>query len=125
MNTLSRILLGLIMAMGGATISVAAFANNFDDYNRVVRSTVVKYGDLDLARQAGIRTLYHRLSRAGYTVCGQIPGFNPFDLRSPDDWNACYEHALDNAAAKVGNPRLTQMIFRKIGPPAETKVASR
>lgn len=125
MNTLSRILLGLVMAMSGAMFSFAAFANNFDHGNNVVRSIVVKYGDLDLARQAGIRTLYHRLSHAGYTVCGQIPGFDPFDLRSMDDWDTCYEHALDNAAAKVGNPRLTQMIYRKIGSPAETTVASR
>ena len=121
-NALSRILLGLVMATSGAAISMGAFANTNSNQipGYTKRSITVKYSDLDLARTAGVDTLsqrsgvdtlFDRLVMAGHDVCGNLPGFGPENLTQQwQNWRACYNHALDNAAAKIGNRQLSRMI---------------
>lgn len=113
MNALSRILLGLVMATSGAAISMGAFANTNSNQipGYTKRSITVKYSDLNLSQRSGVDTLFDRLVMAGHDVCGNLPGFGPENLTQQwQNWRACYNHALDNAAAKIGNRQLSRMI---------------
>ena len=113
MNALSRILLGLVMATSGAAISMGAFANTNSNQipGYTKRSITVKYSDLNLSQRSGVDTLFDRLVMAGHDVCGNLPGFGPENLTQQwQNWRACYNHALDNAAAKIGNKQLSRMI---------------
>ena len=112
-NALSRILLGLVMATSGAAISMGAFANTNSNQipGYTKRSITVKYSDLNLSQRSGVDTLFDRLVMAGHDVCGNLPGFGPENLTQQwQNWRACYNHALDNAAAKIGNRQLSRMI---------------
>lgn len=116
MNTLSRIVLGLVIAIGGAAISMGAFATTIHGPGYTKRTMTVKYNDLNLASRAGVNTLFDRLVMAGHDVCGALPGFDPVELSQQwQSWRSCYDHALDNAAASIGNKRLSRMVDRNTG----------
>ncbi len=71
-----------------------------------VPAVTVNFSDLDVARGAGVETLYQRLRTAAKAVCGAK------DIRKLNEtkaWRACYTQALDNAVEKVGNERLNQL----------------
>ena len=116
MRTLSRILFGLVIAISGAAISMGAFANTIHRPGYTKRTMTIKYNDLNLASQAGVNTLFNRLVMAGHDVCGALPGFNPVMLTQQwSNWRSCYDHALDKAAASIGNKRLSRMVDRNTG----------
>ena len=111
MKTLKNLMIGLLLAMTGTALSSGAYASNMHFMQYKKRAVTVKYSDLNLADRAGVKTLYKRLRRAGHEACGPKYGIDPimpgFDWMS---WNACYKKALDNAAAKIGNEQLSQMV---------------
>ena len=76
----------------------------------------VRYGDLDLATNAGVHTLYERISGAARTVCG----FEGTALIEQSLWNTCYRGAIADAVAKVNSPLLTAL---QTGHPAGTTMA--
>lgn len=65
--------------------------------DRVIQSEAVAYGDLDLSRQEGVKTLMRRIDGAAKSVCGPAP--------DPREWNssyqACVKSAVDRAMADV------------------------
>jgi UrcA family protein len=71
-----------------------------------VRSVAVRYGDLDLASDAGVRALYARLRSAAANVCG--PGADR-DLAMRQAWQACRDEALGRAVSQLGNARLAAL----------------
>ena len=116
MNILSRILLGLVMAISGAAISMGAFANPNQVPGYTKSSVTVKYSDLNLSQPSGVDALFDRLVMAGHDVCGALPGFGPEYLTQQwQNWRACYNHALDSAAATIGNRQLSAKIDRDTG----------
>ncbi len=69
-------------------------------------STVVRYADLDLASNQGVAVLYRRLRGAAERVCAPLK--SPA-LASRRPWRECYETALGNAVAGVGNEQLAAL----------------
>lgn len=114
MKTLTRLLLGLAMAMTGAAMSTGAYANSrhFDAYKKT--SVVVTYNGLNLATKSGVSTLYNRIRRAGHQACGPMYGTDPLNPGLDwTSWMTCYRGALNRAAAKVGNQQLSAMIHER------------
>jgi UrcA family protein len=68
-------------------------------------SVVVKYGDLDLNKRAGIRTLHTRLRAAARKVCSPADGSALADTHVFD---SCVADALARGVNDVNNPNLTQ-----------------
>ena len=66
-----------------------------------VATTTVSYGDLNLASQSGIATLYRRLSRAAERVCGEHEARSP---REHAAFRACHTASLNRAVQQVGHP---------------------
>ena len=70
-------------------------------------STPVSYGDLDLTRVEGIKTLTIRLTKAIDAVCGR-----PHDTASQTiarKIRACRTEAMENAVASINAPLLTAL----------------
>lgn len=73
-------------------------------------SVVVKYGDLNLATKAGVKSLHSRLQRAAEQVC------SPLDSRIlglRDVYERCVADAVAQSVEDVGNPNLSQ--FHRYG----------
>ncbi len=85
-----------------STLAPAAFAADSD-----APSVKVRYGDLNLATEAGVQTLYRRIKGAARMVCDQsIPSG---DAQSVSHFWKCYDTALGNAINRVNNTQLTAM----------------
>jgi UrcA family protein len=90
-----------LIAASIATLSVASAALAADTGE--LRSTGrVRYGDLNLASDAGVAHLYARLQSAANRVCESTSFPDVIDHR-------CAAQALDGAVAAVGNDRLTAL----------------
>ena len=66
-----------------------------------VRTELVRFGDLDLSRPAGVQALYRRIQEAARDVCepeGDALGGN----------RECRSSAIARAVAQVGAPLLTE-----------------
>ena len=63
----------------------------------------VRYDDLDLASDAGVRRLYARLRHAATRVC---PDAHDRQLDRAIRTRACQAQAVDAAVAQLQNPRL-------------------
>lgn len=71
------------------------------EHARGERSAIVQYGDLDLTREAGMKTLYSRLERAAKRVCRPYGGLS---VDSDTRWD-CISTALSDAIAGVNDQR--------------------
>jgi UrcA family protein len=76
-------------------------------------AVTVRYDDLNLDTDSGVRTLYARLKRAAELVC---PGSHDRDLARVSIGRACKAQAVDAAVTRVHNPRLAALHTR--GTPA-------
>lgn len=85
------------------------------------RSVTVRYGDLDLTRTAGAKTLYARLTSAARSVCAPAA---QHDLAAHRDWSICYSDALDAAVAETGSNALASLHRERTGRSVSTQVAS-
>jgi UrcA family protein len=70
-----------------------------------VRSVVVKYGDLNLATQAGVARLHTRLRNAAESVCSPLDS-RILSLR--DGYGTCVSDAIARSIAAVGNENLSK-----------------
>lgn len=114
MKTFSNIIKTIGLGVAIAAINIPAQADDRSmDGIRQIHSTTVSYGDLDLSRQAGIKTLYSRLRAAADQVCA--PEADGRNLDMHDDWKKCVRNAMDNAVAGINNPALTQAHFVRTG----------
>ena len=66
-------------------------------------SVVVKYGDLNLDTQAGVRKLHSRLRNAAQQVCSPL---NSRVLGLRDQYEQCVSDAVTQSVAAVGNAEL-------------------
>ena len=71
-----------------------------------VSAIVVKYGDLNLATDAGVSALYHRIVHAAGQVCPD-PLMN--DLMFRERIFECRRQAVARAIQQVGNSRLAAL----------------
>ncbi|HWJ35979.1 MAG TPA: UrcA family protein [Steroidobacteraceae bacterium] len=72
-------------------------------------SVVVKFADLNLARQAGVKALYSRLTVAVKIVCAPLEDRNFSRLIK---WNECRKTAMSDAVASIDNMNLTNYFMR-------------
>jgi len=73
------------------------------------RAVTVRYDDLNLGTDSGVRTLYARLTRAAQLVC---PDRHNLDLALASIARSCQSQAVDAAVAHVQNPRLAALHAR-------------
>jgi UrcA family protein len=66
---------------------------------------IVRYGDLNLATQAGLQALYRRIENAAADVCG--PSTVTGSRIVSTAWKDCVGSAVRNAVLKVNHPSLT------------------
>jgi UrcA family protein len=90
---LAAVVLGLASASSFATTSGA-------------RSMKVSYGELDLSKSSGAETLYRRIKKAAYVVCGAYDSPMPWIYTAKSQ---CFKTAVDDAVAKVNSPLLTSV----------------
>ena len=76
-------------------------------------SRVVKYGDLDLSRDAGVAALYSRISSAAREVCEPMDAVIMKMLRVRYD---CRQEAVARAVDDVNSPALTSYYLAKTKP---------
>lgn len=121
MNKITLITTALFL--GGSILSVAKAAPASE-----VPTAVVKFGDLDATRSAGMEELYRRLTRAGRTVCRSL---DPADSAAKDLvtplYKACIDRAVWGAVVKINRPDFTDYMAARSGKPAsaETRLATR
>jgi UrcA family protein len=72
-------------------------------------SVAVRYDDLNLATDSGVRTLYARLRHAAERVC---PDSAARDLARLQLARSCQAQAIDAAVAQVASPRLAALRAR-------------
>jgi UrcA family protein len=69
-------------------------------------TVVIKYGDLDLSQEQGVRILYRRISAAAQAVC--VPLVSG-DLMSLARSRVCQQEAIERAVRQVPSARLAAM----------------
>lgn len=84
-------------------------------------SITVKYDDLNIAHQAGVKALYSRIQVAARTVCEPLSTLP--HLQSPA-WGRCYSDAVSNAIQSVAQPALSSLYEEKTGKVLPTRLAS-
>jgi UrcA family protein len=85
--------------IAASATGVAAAASPATD----VPSVVVRYADLDLATDQGVRTLYTRIARAALKVCPDAP---ISDLNAVAQARTCQRQAIARAVRDVNRPML-------------------
>lgn len=69
-------------------------------------SVTVRYDDLDLTREAGVRALYGRLVTAANRACGRYDPRRPRERRI---WSDCFAAALATAVDGFGSAKLAAL----------------
>lgn len=87
------------LAIASIALAAPAFANTTNMQRQIVR-----YGDLDLASDAGRAVLDTRLTRAARSVCGVN---DATDLGSKMSASACYKRSISAARDNVANAMAT------------------
>lgn len=93
----------ILMAL--AALSVTGVATT-QAATRDSNSVVVRYGDLNLNSQAGLKTLHKRIRNAAQSVCSPLET-KVLGLRA--DYDNCVEQAVEEGIAAVGNVSLSQI----------------
>jgi len=107
---------GALAAAACAVMASAAFAQGgslrpTDDPHVMVSpdgalSTQVQYDETDLSSSSGAHKVYRRLQSAAETVCGDNGSF-VHDLSIRRNMDQCENSAIEDAVARINNPRLT------------------
>ena len=75
-----------------------------------VRSTVVRFGDLDISRPAGAQVLLNRIDTAADWACGTRPFI--LELKAQEVYLSCKGETMSDAVAEVDAPMLTALYER-------------
>jgi UrcA family protein len=89
-----------MLALGSAAPAGAAVPSG------TVPSTVVSYGDLNLATEAGVRALYLRIVGAARQICGAPDNRDLPEMRLSSN---CRKEAIARGVQAVGNPLLVAL----------------
>ena len=104
-----------VASLGALSLAAAARAQSpeadaaAEAYNADASTAVaVHYGDLDLSRASGARTLYHRLQAAALEACGASE-FSVAPYRDAVRGSACYRQGLDQAVQATNLPAVVAL----------------
>ena len=92
--------------VGSSLLSSLAVAANSVTLSDEVPSVVVRYGDLNLASEAGARKLYQRLTVAAQEVC---PAQDAHSLALLSYNRTCRANAIARAVHEINSPRLAAL----------------
>jgi UrcA family protein len=95
----------LCCALGTAALGGLATAGTAEED---LPTKIVRFDDLDIAKPAGAKVLYHRIQAAAFEVC-RGPSGREFQLMGRD--HACIEQAIDAAVRSVDSAALTELRF--------------
>jgi len=104
MNLDRQVLRKLLLVVAGVTFALGAQAGEPANADRLIRSVVVDYSDLDLGEAKDAQVMYARLTAAARAACGNESTAR--DLRRAADFRACRERALNDAVVGVDSARL-------------------
>ena len=97
-----------VVAFGVAALSCgAALAHPADQNDAEAAKAVVNFTDLDLSKQADVRSLYARLQRASARVCGDYKDIR--NLAVKRTYDTCYRESLSRAVDAVNHSAVTAM----------------
>ena len=101
----------IAVLVGGSLLGTLGVAQATTPANTVtisneVPTVVVRYGDLNLATDAGARKLYHRLSVAAQEVC---PTPDTRQLALVDYNRTCRANAIARAVHQINSPQLAAL----------------
>ena len=88
-----------LLSVAALAISGIAAAGSPDSH-----SVVVRYGDLNLDSQAGVKSLHKRIRNAAESVCSELHT-GILGLRST--YEQCIDQAVANGVTQVANPNLS------------------
>ena len=110
MRTSVRILAAILAAIGisGLAAPAMAWQTPQSPKDQIVRKETVSYRDLNVADKAGAQRLYERIALAADNVCGMND--EGIALLFDSDYRACKEKAIEDAVAKVDQPKLTAIL---------------
>jgi UrcA family protein len=92
----------LLLACAGAGVAAAATPDSD------APSVVVRYGDLNLQTDAGLRTLYRRLSVAASRVCPAADAAR--ELAASLAAHSCQAAAIARATRSLPDPHLVEVV---------------
>jgi UrcA family protein len=95
------ILIVVLAAAGLATVT--GFASTTVAAEKRTVSTIVRYGDLNLANPDGASGMLTRIRHAARQVCEP----EPESATEYDDWRQCMAKAIDGAVSRVNAPMVT------------------
>ena len=108
------------ICISGIALTAFVYGAHAQPANDVIRKDVaVRYGDLNLSRELGARTMLTRIEHAATTACGDSPYFR--DPQSPaffylmNDYKRCRAEAVAKAVAQLGSPLVTQIYAASTG----------
>ncbi len=96
----------VLTATAATAALVASLPAVAADSREGAASAVVRYGDLDVTTDEGLRVLYGRLRQAAVQVCRSEEGR---DLTRRRASRECREAALSGAVARFGDARLSAL----------------
>ena len=108
MNKMLKVSIALSALATAIALSAPASAHRIKDEDDAGPSYHLKYYDLDTSKQADMRELYERITRAAQIVCSAAQGT---DEVSPLIYKQkCIRAAIENAVADVNQPLLTAIL---------------
>jgi UrcA family protein len=118
-STLTRSIRTLVIGLALTAVAHSAAA----EQQTAVRQIEVRFGDLNLNKEAGAATLLNRLSMAARNVCDASPlGYSNLNPRNSPF--ACRKATMQKAVADVNHPMVTAM-FQETRANMRTRLASR
>ena len=97
--------LALAAALSLAAGMACAQPDTRNSVNEAAGRVVLRYPELDLAREDGARMLIGRIKLAAHVACGAEP--SPFSLGEYQRFQSCVTEATSRSIARVGSPLVT------------------
>ncbi len=97
----------LCLAYGTATLS-SLHSSVASAAQEGLPTRIVKFGDLDLSKAAGVKTLYRRIQSAARQVC-QLDTVSDVHMMAKEQ--QCMKRAIDDAVNNVNSPALSNLRF--------------
>lgn len=94
-----------VVALSAPATGMAGVVSSAESADKIE----VSYADLDLAKSAGLATLYERLKAAAKQACGPQTFKDAGSLKRLQQNQSCYNDLLGRAVAKLENRNLTAM----------------
>jgi UrcA family protein len=99
-------ILEFAFVLGVCAFALAAMVEATQGTKAQAKHTItVRYDDLNLETDQGVKRLYGRLRNAAHEVCGVQAGLVALELRTIE--MNCVRGAIANAVKKVNRPQLT------------------